>query len=127
MTKPVFSVYHLRPATRFEATIYSSNRKGRSSPSLLRVSTLKRPSEKRLATTASGKPNNERETALVIVKCIYYNSLSLSLMICLTSSHLLNVSSLSPSLKETHQLTSFSGNTEHGNCREPSPPPLFLR
>jgi hypothetical protein len=55
LTKPMFSVYHLRPATRFEATIYSSNRKGRSSPSLLRVSTLKRPSEKRLATTASGR------------------------------------------------------------------------
>lgn len=55
LTKPVFSVYHLRPATRFEATIYSSNRKGRSAPSLLRVSTLKRPSEKRLATTASGR------------------------------------------------------------------------
>lgn len=35
---------------------FTSNRKGRANqPTILRVSTLKRPSEKRLATTASGK------------------------------------------------------------------------
>ena len=54
---PKFVVRHLNSASVFEARVYSSNKKGRSlggEAVVLRVSTLKRPSEKRLATTASG-------------------------------------------------------------------------
>ena len=55
LSQPVFEVKHLESGQRYEASIFSSNRKGRSTPVILRVSTLKRPSEgKRLATTASG-------------------------------------------------------------------------
>ena len=56
LSRPEFKVRHLESGKRYEASVFSSNRKGRSSPVILRVSTLKRPSEgKRLATTASGK------------------------------------------------------------------------
>ena len=56
LSRPEFEVRHLESGKRYEASVFSSNRKGRSSPVILRVSTLKRPSEgKRLATTASGK------------------------------------------------------------------------
>ena len=55
LSQPQFDVKHLESGVRFEAKIYSSNRKGRSMPVMLRVSTLKRPSEgKRLATISSG-------------------------------------------------------------------------
>ena len=54
-SKPEFEVNHLESGQRYEASIFSSNRKGRSTPVILRVSTLKRPSEgKRLATISSG-------------------------------------------------------------------------
>jgi hypothetical protein len=55
LSKPHFAIRHLESGLRFDAIIYASNRKGRSVPVNLRVSTLKKPAEgKRLATTASG-------------------------------------------------------------------------
>ena len=51
---PAFHVNHLKAGFIFDAHIYASNRMGSSASLRLKVSTLKRPSEKRLATTASG-------------------------------------------------------------------------
>ena len=62
LSKPRFDIKHLESGVRYEARVYASNRKGRSTPINLRVSTLKRPSEgKRLATisSGSGKPNKK--------------------------------------------------------------------
>ena len=51
---PSFVVTRLEAAAIFDARIYASNAKGRSEAApVIRSSTLKRPSEKRLATTAS--------------------------------------------------------------------------
>ena len=57
---PSFNVRHLEAASIFDAKVYASNPEGRSDPFVIKVSTLKRPSEKRLATTASGG-EGERE------------------------------------------------------------------
>ena len=46
--------FRLESASIFEARVYSSNLRGRSEAVVFKVSTLKRPSEKRLATIASG-------------------------------------------------------------------------
>ena len=54
LSKPYFEVRHLESGVRFEARVFASNRKGRSTPVTLRVSTLKRPEGKRMATIASG-------------------------------------------------------------------------
>ena len=51
---PTFAVHRLSAGSVFEARIYASNRKGRSPQISVKISTLKRPSEKRLATTLSG-------------------------------------------------------------------------
>ncbi|TRY72468.1 hypothetical protein TCAL_04760 [Tigriopus californicus] len=51
---PAFVITRLESAAIFDARIFASNQKGRSEPIELKASTLKRPSEKRLATTASG-------------------------------------------------------------------------
>ena len=63
LSKPRFDIRHLESGVRYEARVYASNRKGRSTPINLRVSTLKRPSEgKRLATISSGSGKaNKRE------------------------------------------------------------------
>ncbi len=55
VVKPFFAVPRLPAASIYEARIYASNRKGRSPEVVLRVSTLKRPSEKRLAATTLGQ------------------------------------------------------------------------
>ena len=54
--KPMFYVKNLKPGTRFEARVYTSNQKGRSSEVfVMRASTLKRASDKRPVTSlASG-------------------------------------------------------------------------
>ncbi|CAB4068301.1 unnamed protein product [Lepeophtheirus salmonis] len=54
LTSPKFSVLHLPSATIFEAVIFASNAKGPSIFNRIKVSTLKGPSEKRLATISSG-------------------------------------------------------------------------
>ena len=54
LSKPYFEIGHLESGVRFEAKVFASNRKGRSTPVTLRVSTLKRPEGKRMATIASG-------------------------------------------------------------------------
>ena len=62
LSKPRFDIKHLESGVRYEARVNASNRKGRSTPINLRVSTLKRPSEgKRLATisSGSGKPHKK--------------------------------------------------------------------
>ena len=53
LSKPEFEVGHLESGLRYEAKIFASNRKGRSTPVTLRVSTLKRPEGKRMATISS--------------------------------------------------------------------------
>ena len=58
LSKPYFEVRHLESGVRFEAKLFASNRKGRSMPVTLRVSTLKRPEGKRMATIASGSGRN---------------------------------------------------------------------
>ena len=60
LSKPYFEVHHLESGVRFEAKVFASNRKGRSTPVTLRVSTLKRPEGKRMATIASGSGRNEK-------------------------------------------------------------------
>ena len=60
LSKPYFEVRHLESGVRFEAKLFASNRKGRSMPVTLRVSTLKRPEGKRMATIASGSGRNSR-------------------------------------------------------------------
>ena len=54
LSKPYFEVRHLESGVRFQARVFKSNRKGQSTPVTLRVSTLKRPEGKRMATIASG-------------------------------------------------------------------------
>ena len=53
-TSSDFAIKGLSPGSVFRARIYASNPKGQSEGFVVNVSTLKRPSEKRLATTASG-------------------------------------------------------------------------
>ena len=55
-SKPTFYVKNLKPGTRFEARVYTSNQKGRSDEVfVMRASTLKRASDKRPVTSlASG-------------------------------------------------------------------------
>ena len=55
-SKPTFYVNNLKPGTRFEARVYTSNQKGRSDEVfVMRASTLKRASDKRPVTSlASG-------------------------------------------------------------------------
>ncbi len=55
LSKPEFEIGHLESGVRFEAKVFATNRKGRSMPVVLRVSTLKRPEGKRMATISSGK------------------------------------------------------------------------
>merc|ERR1719412_1911731 len=59
--KPVFYIKNLKPGTRFEARVYTSNQKGRSSEVfVLRASTLKRASDKRPVTSlASGSATDD--------------------------------------------------------------------
>ncbi len=54
LAAPVFTVTHLGSGEAFEARVFASNRLGRSEAVVFTVNTLKRPSEKRLATTSSG-------------------------------------------------------------------------
>ena len=61
LSKPYFEVHHLESGVRFEAKVFASNRKGRSTPVTLRVSTLKRPEGKRMATIASGSGRKEKK------------------------------------------------------------------
>ena len=56
--KPYFEIRHLESGVRFEARVFTSNRKGQSTQVALRVSTLKRPEGKRMATIASGSGRN---------------------------------------------------------------------
>ncbi len=59
----IFEVKRLEAGKRFEAVIYASNRKGRSLPVRIRVSTLKRPDGgKRLAATSSDSGKRKPKT-----------------------------------------------------------------
>ena len=68
LSKPYFEVRHLESGVRFEARVFASNRKGRSTPVTLRVSTLKRPEGKRMATIASGSGRNEKKVILIFIE-----------------------------------------------------------
>ena len=67
LSRPYFEVRHLESGVRFEAKVFASNRKGRSTPVTLRVSTLKRPEGKRMATIASGSGRNEKKHLFFLI------------------------------------------------------------
>ena len=72
-SKPTFYVKNLKPGTRFEARVYTSNQKGRSDEVfVMRASTLKRASDKRPVTSlasGAGKFSHYRviDFAIVII------------------------------------------------------------
>ena len=88
-SKPTFYVKNLKPGTRFEARVYTSNQKGRSDEVfVMRASTLKRASDKRPVTSlasGAGKFSHHRviDFPIVIMRIELFRWKVLKMILCI--------------------------------------------